>query len=574
MAQTPEGDLGASIPGCPSRPSSTGRSELGFVRRPMVRWLDPHQLLDTAVRVLLSGIFGSYADPRQIQALAASEILDRSDSPELWLDYVADLGDGWNSTYTVARLLASEQLELERNDEAIATQRGQILVMGGDQVYPVPKRTEYQNRLLGPYRAAMPCATAEPPELLAIPGSHDWYDGLINFQEVFCRQRWIGGWKTEQSRSYFAIRLPHHWWLWGIDIQFGPYIDEAQWRYFAQIVTSQVDQGDRIILCMSKEVEGGGEVYSDRNLEHLERQLLHPAGAQVMLYLKSGRHHYCRYQEEDGPRQHVTAGGGGAFLHPTHQLPECLDLPGEEGHVSYRLQATYPSAVTSKKLRKRIWLLPLYNLPLAGLFGFVEVLVVLNLGLHLRDRHRSLGMASLGRALWESPSAFLLIVLTLVLLAAMVRFAHDARGLTRWLLGVVHSSLQLAGLAGAMIVASRLSSAANLQGPWSLVSFLALVALLGGMGGTLGFSGYLWATNCLGFHGNEAYAPLHHMDLKNFLRLHIDRNGALTLYPIGVDRVGRRWQIRPDAPAHAPWFAPSGPEPEPHLIERPVKVGG
>jgi hypothetical protein len=36
-------------PPCPSRPSSP--SDLGFVRRPMVHWPDPHQLVDTAVRV-------------------------------------------------------------------------------------------------------------------------------------------------------------------------------------------------------------------------------------------------------------------------------------------------------------------------------------------------------------------------------------------------------------------------------------------------------------------------------------------------------------------------------------------
>ncbi len=513
----------------------------------MVRWLDPHQLVDTAVRVLLSGIFGTYADPRHLQALAAGQTLDRSESPELWLDYVADLGDGWNSTYTVSRLLASENLELGWNGQDHVTERGRILVMGGDQVYPVPKRREYVNRLLGPYQAAMPCAAGEPPELFAIPGSHDWYDGLINFEEVFCRQRSIGGWKTQQSRSYFAIKLPHRWWLWGIDIQFGPYMDEAQWGYFSEVAASQVERGDRIILCMSKEVEGGGNVLSDRDLEHLERRLVQSTGAQVVLYLKSGRHHYCRYEEEDGPRQHITAGGGGAFLHPTHQLPDQLNLPAEEGQSTFRRAATYPSPTTSKRLRKRIWLLPLYNLPLAALFGVVQVLLAFNLGLHLQDRHASVDVASLRRALWESPTAFVLIVLLVVLLAAMVRFAHDARGLTRLVLGLVHSSLQLAGSAGAMIAASRLSSA-------------------------LGLSGYLWATNCLGFHGNEAYAPLHHMDLKSFLRLHIDGDGALTVYPVGVDRVGRDWRLRPDAPAHDPWFAPTGDEPAAKLIESPVKI--
>ena len=87
-------------------------------------------------------------------------------------------------------------------------------------------------------------------------------------------------------------------------------------------------------------------------------------------------------------------------------------------------------------------------------------------------------------------------------------------------------------------------------------------------------SGYLWATNCLGFHGNEKFAPLHHQDQKYFLRLHIDAAGTLTVFPIGVDRVGRKWQLRPDEPPHAPWLAPSGPEPEPHLIEGPIRIEG
>ncbi len=119
------------------------------MRRPMVRWLDPPQLVDTAMRVVLSGVVTSYSDSRELQALVPPEVLDRSHPSELWLDYVADLGDGWNSTYTVARLLAGEKLELDWEGEVHRTERGRILVMGGDQVYPVPKRTEYENRLLG-----------------------------------------------------------------------------------------------------------------------------------------------------------------------------------------------------------------------------------------------------------------------------------------------------------------------------------------------------------------------------------------------------------------------------------------
>ena len=553
----------------------------------MVRWLDPHQLVDTAARVIVSGVFSSYADNREIQSLQPAEVFDRSDGPELWLDYVADLGDGWNSTYSVASLLAAEELKLEWDGETVATERGRILVMGGDQVYPVPKHTEYANRLLGPYRSALPCPPdgVEAPEVFAIPGSHDWYDGLANFTSIFCRDRWIGGWRTRQRRSYFAMALPAGWWLWGIDIQFGSYLDEAQIEYFAGVANDRLEEGDRIVLCMAKEVESGRsdkETHSDRDVDYLEREVIRPNGAELIVFLKSGKHHYARYEEEDGspprsagppprsegrsgPRQHITAGGGGAFLHPTHELPDRMDIGGAEGTTCYRKATTYPSAKTSVRLRKRMWLLPLYNLPLAGVFGLTQVLLAFMLGLHLDDRHVDLGIGDLRTALWESPTAFVLITLTLALLFVMVRFAHDAPGVTRFFLGLAHSAMQLASIAGVMMAASRLAGG-------SLIAFLVLVFLLGGVGGTVGMSGYLWATNTLGFHGNEGYAPLHHADLKHFLRLHVGAGGELTIYPIGIDRVSRHWELRPDDPPPAPWFVPASPL-VPHLIERPIRIG-
>jgi hypothetical protein len=570
----PPADRADTVSPCPPRPSDP--SELGFVRRPMVRWFDPHQLIDTAVRVLLSGVFSAYADSRESQAREPAEVPDHSARDDLWLDYVADLGDGWNSTYTVARLLAAEEIELDWDGETHVTERGRILVMGGDAVYPVPKAAEYENRMLGPYRAALPCARGEAPELFAIPGSHDWYDGLVNFTSIFCRNRWIGGWRTRQRRSYFALKLPNGWWLWGIDIQFGASIDEVQLRYFAEVGADQVQPGDRVVLCMSKEVESGrkeGEIHSDRDVEYLEREIIQPSGAQLLLYLKSGKHYYSRYEEEDGPRHHIESGGGGAFLHPTHNLPERADLPSAGGATAYRRAGTYPSAALSKRLRKRIWLMPAYNIPLAAVFGTVQVLLAFMLGLHLDDRHVSLGVDDLLSAMWESPTAFLLSLLVLASLVGMVRFAHDASGIGRVLLGLAHSSLQVASVAGVMLAASQLSSAFGLEGVRSLLAFLGFVWLLGGVSGMVGMAGYLWATGYLGLHNTEAYAPLHHQDQKHFLRLHIQPDGTLTVYPIGVERVGRKWTLCPDAPAHAPWFAPDGPEPEPHLIEQPIRIG-
>lgn len=401
--------------------------------------------------------------------------------------------------------------------------------------------------------------------------------GLVNFSSIFCRQGWIGGWRTRQRRSYFAVKLPSGWWLWGIDIQFGAFIDEAQLKYFAEVAAEQLQPGDRIILCMAKEVESGrkqAEIHSDRDMEYLEREIIRPSGARLLLHLKSGKHYYSRYEEVAGCRQHITSGGGGAFLHPTHNLPERMDLPDAEGPVAYRRAATYPTPEVSKKLRKRIWLLPAYNLPLAAVFGTVQVLLAFMMNLHLGRHHVSLGVGDLRRALWESPTAFLLILAMVASLAGMVRFAHDLSGIGRFALGLVHSTLQLVSVAVVMIAASRLSATHDLRGVWSLVAFLGLVAVLGGIGGTVGMSGYLWGTNCLGFHGNEGYAPLHHQDLKHFLRLHIDADGALTVYPIAVDQVGRKWKLCPDGPSHAPWFEPEGADPEPHLIEAPITIDG
>ena len=567
-----QGHPESADPGCPERPRS--ESELGFVRRAMVRWFDPHQLLDTVARVLASSVWSSYVDSRELQALTPSGFGDRSDLTELWVDYVSDLGDGWNPTYTVATLLAEEELDLSYDGEKHPTRRGRILVMGGDQVYPVPKRTEYENRLIGPYRAALPCAPAGGLDLFAIPGTHDWYDGLINFTNVFCRGRSIGGWTTSQSRSYFALKLPHRWWLWGLDMQFGDYLDEVQLRYFGEIAANEVKPGDSVILCMAKEVESGrksAEVSSDRDLRYLEREIVETAGGRVAAHLKSGRHYYARYAEEGGSRQLITAAGGGAFMHPTHNLPEWNDPhPGAE-EKRYRRVAVYPSARDSKRLRKRVFLLPAYNLPLAALFGAVQILLAFMLNLHLDGRHVSLTFGDLRRALWGSPTAFLLLLLIVFTVGAMIRLAHDAGGLSRLLLGVVHSLMLFASLAGVMLAASRLSSALG-TGLASFLAFLGFVAVLGGVGGVLGIAAYLWLANCFGFHGNEAYAPLHHADYKSFLRFHIDTDGNLTAYPIGIDRVGRKWELRPDAPADAPWFAPVGAKLEPHLIEAPIRL--
>src|SRR5918911_1921835 len=87
---------------------------LGFTPQDEVRWLAPGELLRTAVKVVLSSLFADYADRREVQAaLPATTVTIVPDADGgLWFDYVADLGDGFDPTYTVACLLAQPHLDI------------------------------------------------------------------------------------------------------------------------------------------------------------------------------------------------------------------------------------------------------------------------------------------------------------------------------------------------------------------------------------------------------------------------------------------------------------------------------
>jgi len=123
----------------PKQPDSEAKFDENFPRQPMVEWFTPSQLFDTGIKALLSQVFGAYADKREMQAALQYNneklYFDYSENKEeFWLDYIADLGDGWDSTYAMAKFLAQEQLSFEEGK--FKTERGKILIMGGDEVYP------------------------------------------------------------------------------------------------------------------------------------------------------------------------------------------------------------------------------------------------------------------------------------------------------------------------------------------------------------------------------------------------------------------------------------------------------
>lgn len=129
---------------------------------------------------------------------------------ELWFDFIADTGDGGNSTYAVARLLAQPLLVINSDDSRLTFPRGQLLLVGGDLAYPNPSSFSYERRFFCPFEYALqPPAWYKPehialekpelplgvselrryrgPQCFMIPGNHDWFDGLNTFIRYICQ---------------------------------------------------------------------------------------------------------------------------------------------------------------------------------------------------------------------------------------------------------------------------------------------------------------------------------------------------------------------------------------------------
>ena len=321
-------------------------------KRVMTNWYSPLVLVPTAVRVAISTVFGELADRRETIAATNAIVpqpFDKSfdysaGDADFWFDFLADTGDGWNSTYAMARLVSDD--EIRPNNSETGLPRGKILFLGGDEVYPTPSRVEYGDRFLAPFEEAYQ-PTGQPAKwtsgdlhLFAVPGNHDWYDGLTSFFGIFCRRRvkpaagigfdrngrTVAGRATHQTRSYFAVKLPGNWWLWASDSQLEDYIDEPQIDYFRHAARHWMDKGSKLILCVPVPSWAYVDTKDPRpafaTFSYLERiasaetdDQNQPMNHQLKLVLTGDSHHYSRYIEKDpaGDRHYITCGGAARF---------------------------------------------------------------------------------------------------------------------------------------------------------------------------------------------------------------------------------------------------------------------
>src|SRR6185312_2469632 len=169
-----------------------------------------------------------------------------------------------------------------------------------------------------------------------------------------------------------------------------------------------------------------------------------------------------------------------------------------------------------------------------------------------------------------------LMVIAALLVFGLYKFCSPDPGRPGWLrwIGVVHGLAHLALILALTWGFAHLNGLLGLQAPgherlW-IQGALYIVEMIV-IGGPLG--AFLFSLALVpGVNLNEAYSSQRIEHYKNFLRIHLRPDGALSVYAVGIRRVAR-WRFDPRADRRKPYFRPrDGKPPRVHLIEDPFTV--
>ncbi|KAI3726692.1 hypothetical protein L1987_66492 [Smallanthus sonchifolius] len=310
-----------------------------------------------------------------------------SEKNDFWFDFMADTGDGGNSSYSVARLLAQPSLHVLHDGSLNKLPRRDLLLIGGDLAYPNPSASTYEKRLFRPFEDALQppswykkehIAVNKPelpvgisdlkqyngPQCFVIPGNHDWIDGLQTFMRYICHKSWLGGWLMPQKKSYFALQLPKGWWVFGLDLALLSDIDSYQFKFFSELIRDMVKETDSVIVMTHAPNWILDHYWNDATGKNVSHLICDHLKGRCKLRIAGDLHHYMRHSyvqaEKPAMVQHLLVNGcGGAFLHPTHVFSNLIEAHG----TTYETKAAYPPVQDSRrialgnilKFRKKNW---------------------------------------------------------------------------------------------------------------------------------------------------------------------------------------------------------------------------
>uniref|UniRef100_A0A0E0LGR3 Uncharacterized protein n=1 Tax=Oryza punctata TaxID=4537 RepID=A0A0E0LGR3_ORYPU len=469
---------------------------------------------------------------------------------ELWFDFIADTGDGGNSTYAVARLLAQPSLVIKSDGSRQTFPRGQLLLIGGDLAYPNPSSFSYERRFFCPFEYALqppawyksehialekpelPLGVSElrkyrGPQCFMIPGNHDWFDGLHTFMRYICHKSWLGGWFLPQKRSYFALKLPNGWWVFGLDQALHGDIDVYQFKFFAELCQQKIALGN-ILKFRRKNWQFdviGGFVYF------------------VLVFSMFPQCDSFRILREDSWADRVNS----FFSAMWNVVFEIL----EHSYVSLAGVVTLLMVsfffVPTKLSRRRRALLGFLHAA-AHLTSAVLLMLLMELAIEICNRNNLLATSGY-HTLYEwyrkvesehfpDPTGLRtrLEQWTFGLYPACIKYLMSAFDIPE-VMAVTRSAICRKGIESLPRGGAIIYYVCVFLYFWVLST--PVVSLV--------FGSYLYiCINWFHIHFDEAFSSLRIANYKAFTRFHIKKNGDLEVFTLAVDKVPKEWMLDPD----------------------------
>jgi hypothetical protein len=290
-----------------------------------------------------------FGDPTNDERRAWMEVVRATHGADLTIDHrdlaapsfivAGDTGEGDASQWAVVPRI-----------EQIAEQTD-FMVIASDVIYPAGGVDDYENKFFLPY-------ATYPRPIYAVPGNHDWYDGLTGFMYHLCGPRtpppkagrgprsllgrllWRKAGKPhpdrlEAMRSLRASPEQHStqaapYWvidtgplqIVGIDTGIMNVLDREQGDWLRTV--SRASPKPKILVTGKPiyvdgrydpgQIEGGGTV--DDVVRDAKFNYVAAIGGDI--------HNYHRYPVAVGDGRvvmYLVSGGGGAFMHATHSIP-------------------------------------------------------------------------------------------------------------------------------------------------------------------------------------------------------------------------------------------------------------
>jgi len=323
--------------------------------KPSFSWLRPKVLLGGRRNDVVAKYLGDPShDLRELWLRALYDdrprelTVDRTDLNEPSVLIIGDTGEGDMSQYAPLAVL-----------DAIGGDTD-FMVICSDVIYPAGGYLEYAYKFCWPYRDY-------PAPIYAIPGNHDWYDGLRGFMAYFCgrsdppvpsRRPLLSKaglrdrlWLTEvekpdpvKSELIATLRqqpaqqtvLPGSYYriqtgvvdLIAIDTGIDGTIDAVQGAWLAEVSRGPKPK----VLLTGKPIYVNGTYRPcaiDRGRQGTVDDLVRDPGNHYIAAIGGDLHNYQRYPVSVGDRtiQYIVSGGGGAYMHPTHKIPN-IDRSG------------------------------------------------------------------------------------------------------------------------------------------------------------------------------------------------------------------------------------------------------